>query len=93
MASENCLNHVIINTVVEILLDDPDSEGKGDDGEDPVEDREGGDHGKNDKEEPEEDKDLLIDDVEGKNAHAVMFSHCSRWSIHVKCALGHLKNI
>ena len=37
VASENCLNHVIMNTVVEILLDDPDSEGKGADGKDSVE--------------------------------------------------------
>ena len=90
VASENIPDHIVMDTVVEILLDHSDSEGKGAYGEDPIEEREGGDHSKDDKEEPEEDKDLLINDVESKNAHAVMSGYSSGWSIHVKCALGHL---
>ena len=42
--------------------------------------------------EPQEAVDLLVDDVEGEDAEAVMFGHSSGCSIFVECALGHLKD-
>ena len=57
----------------------------------PVDEDESGDDGQEDHPEPEEDVDLLIDDVQGKHTQAVLFLNSSRRTILVESALGHLK--
>ena len=54
------------------------------------EDLDGGDDGHDDEPEPQEDVDLLIDDVERKHAEAVKLLNCSRRTEFVKRALRHL---
>ena len=60
------------------------------DGEEPVDEPDTGDRGQEDEPEVEEDVDLLIDDVEGQHAQAVMpLSGATRPEL-VEAALGHL---
>ena len=54
------------------------------------EDLDGGDDGHDDEPEPQEDVDLLIDDVERKHAETVKLLNCSRRTEFVKRALRHL---
>ena len=90
-AGQHVHHHVLVDLAVELLHDGPDPELEaGDDGH-PVEDGHGGDHGENDEPEPEKDEDLLVDDVEGKDAEAVVLGHGARGTVHVEGALGHLR--
>ena len=50
-----------------------------------------GPDGHGDEPEPQEDVDLLVDDVQGKHAQAVLLLNSSRRTILVESALGHLK--
>ena len=49
------------------------------------------DEGDNDEPEPEEDVDLLVDDVEGEHAQRVQLLHRTRRTELVELALGHLQ--
>ena len=43
-----------------------------------------------DEPKPEEDIDLLVDDVERKNAEPVNSLYGARWTVLVECAFSHL---
>ena len=58
--------------------------------DEPVDERESGDDGDDDQPEPDEDVDLLVDDVEGQDAEAVFLLHSTGGTIVVERALGHL---
>ena len=49
---------------------------------------EGGHDGQDDEPEPEHDVDLLVDDVEGEDAHGVVSLNCAGGTILVEGALG-----
>ena len=71
----------------------PPQPGHADDGHDP-DGVEGGDESKEDEPEPESDVNLLVDDVEGKNAEAVFPLDSSRRTELVEstfCDLGEMK--
>ena len=61
-----------------------------DDG-DPVHEEGSGDGGEGHQPEPEENKDLLIDDVQGEHAQAILFLNSSGRTVLVEGALGHLR--
>ena len=89
-AGQHVPHHVLVDLAVELLHDGPDPELEaGDDGH-PVEDGHGGDHGENDEPEPEKDEDLLVDDVEGEDAEAVVPGDGAGGPVLVEGALGHL---
>ena len=72
-------------------LDHRDSDtGSKDDG-DAVEEEDAGDGGHQDKPEPEEDIDLLVNNVQWQHAEAVVSLGGAAWSILVKTAFGDLK--
>ena len=75
---------------MQLIHDGADAEGEAGEGGDPVEDGRGGDNGEDHEPEPEEDEDLLVDDVEGEDAEAVVPGHGARGPVHVEGALGHL---
>ena len=50
-----------------------------------------GEDGHNDEPEPKQDKDLLIDDVDGQKTHAIISFDRSGGTILVECTLSHLK--
>ena len=52
----------------------------------------GGPDGDDDVPQPEEDVDLLVDDVHGQDAEAVVALHGARGTVLVECALGDLKD-
>ena len=58
-----------------------------------VPDLNAGDDGDNDEPEPEEDVDLLVDDVERQHAERVKLLDGTRGTELVELALGHLHNI
>ena len=70
--------------------DDVDPQPRDHDHQHPVEDGRRGEQGHEDEPEPQEDVDLLVDDVERQDAEAVVFVDGARGSVLVKCALGHL---
>ena len=49
--------------------------------------------GQDDEPEPEEDIDLLVDDVEGEDAEPIKLLHRPGRTKLVECALGHLKQM
>jgi hypothetical protein len=51
----------------------------------------GGPDGESDEPEPEEDVDLLVDDVHGEDAETVLVLNRSRGTVVVERALGHLE--
>ena len=58
---------------------------------DAVDEEDAGDGGDDDEPEPEEDVDLLVDDVEGQNAETVMPFRGAAWPELVETAFGNLK--
>jgi len=62
--------------------------GDGDHGDD-IYDVDACDDGKNDEPEPESDIDLLIDDVEGEDAHGIVLLNCTWRSVFVEGAFGY----
>ena len=63
----------------------------GDDCEEAVDEPDCRDGSEKDKPEVEEDVDLFIDDVQGKNTEGIMFLNCSRGAIFLEEALCNLK--
>ena len=57
----------------------------------PVEEGQAGDDGDDDQPEPDEDVDLLVDDVEGQDAEAVFLLDGTGGTVVVEGALGHLR--
>ena len=51
----------------------------------------GGDDGEDDEPEPEEDVDLLVNDVQGKNTKTIKLLDSTRRTKLVELAFGHLK--
>ena len=62
---------------MQLIHDGADAEGEAGEGGDPVEDGRGGDDGEDHEPEPEEDEDLLDDDVGGKEAQEVHGLHAA----------------
>ena len=62
---------------------------RADDNDDPVDDDEEAKDGERDEPEPEEDVDLLVDDVEGQDAEGVVLLHLAGGSELVEGALCH----
>ena len=89
-AAQDIFNKLLVNLIERPGHDDTDSEAGDHEDNQSVEDWDRGEDGNADKPEPEEDIDLLVDDVEGKNAEAVMSGDCSGGSIFVKCAFCYL---
>ena len=54
-----------------------------------VDDVKDGEDGEDDEPEPEEDIDLLVEDVDGQDALSVMSLNVATGTILVKCTLGH----
>ena len=61
------------------------------DGDGPDHEVDGGPDGEGDVPEPEEDVDLLVDDVHGQDAEAVLVLHRAGGTVLVEGALGHLR--
>lgn len=55
----------------------------------PVDDGDEGEHGQDDEPEPEEDVDLLVHHVQGKDAHGVVLFEFAGHSVFVEGAFGH----
>ena len=89
-AAQDIFDKLLVNLIERPGHDDTDSEAGDHEDNQSVEDWDRGEDGNANKPEPEEDIDLLVDDVEGKNAEAVMSGDCSGGSIFVKCALCYL---
>ena len=89
-ASETVGHNVLVNIVEAVGHHDVDPDVGDQDDQDAVDEGGGGDQSKGDKPEPQEDIDLLIDNVEGKHAETVKLLNCSRRTEFVKRALRHL---
>ena len=75
------------NTNLDHRYPDPGPEDDGD----TVEEEDASDGGDYNEPEPEEDVDLLVDDVEGQNAETVMPFRGAAWPELVETAFGNLK--
>ena len=60
-------------------------------GRETVEEEDPGDGGHHDQPEPDQDEDLLVDDVQRQNAEAVLELHTSRRTVLVERTFGNLK--
>ena len=90
-AGQDVLHQILVNLAVELLHDGPDPEPEAREDRDPVDDGEGGDHGQEDEPEPKEYEDLLVDNVEGEDAEAVVLCDGARGPVHMEGAFGHLR--
>ena len=61
--AEHILHGILVHLVETATHDDGDPHAGNQEDDDPVQDSQGGDHGHRDEPEPEEDVDLLVDDV------------------------------
>ena len=89
-ASENVFNHLLVNLVESPGHDDADPEARDNEDNHSIADSDCGEDGNTNKPEPKEHIDLLIDDIESKNAKTIMNGHGSRRTVLVKSTLGHL---
>ena len=89
-ASENVFNHLLVNLVESPGHDDADPEAWDHEDNHSVADSDGREDCNANKPEPKEHIDLLIDDIESKNAKTIMNGHGSRRTVLVKSTLGHL---
>ena len=88
--AEHILHGILVHLVETATHDDGDPHAGNQEDDDPVQDSQGGDHGHRDEPEPEEDVDLLVDDVEGEDAEAVVPGDGAGGAVLVEGALGHL---
>ena len=89
-ASENIFNHLLFYLVESPGHDDADPEAWDHEDNHSVADSDGREDCNANKPEPKEHIDLLIDDIESKNAKTIMNGHGSRRTVLVKSTLGHL---
>ena len=89
-AAQDVLNHLLVNLVESPGHDDTDPEAGDHEDNHSVDDSYGREDCNASKPEPKEHIDLLIDDIESKNAKTIMNGHGSRRTVLVKSTLGHL---
>ena len=88
--TEDICHRVLVNLVQGPRHDGVDPEAGDQEHHHPVEDGQGREQGQGHEPEPEEDVDLLVDDVERKYTETVESLYCSRGSEFVECTFRNL---
>ena len=81
-------DQILVHSAVRSEVDVADSEIKGEDGEESVEETHSGDSSQEDEPEVESNVDLLIDDVQRENTQSICLLDGSRGTIELEVALG-----
>ena len=88
--TEDIRHSVLVHLVQGPRHDGVDPEAGDQEHHHPVEDGQGREQGQGHEPEPEEDVDLLVDDVQRQDAETIVFGDGARGSVLVEGALGHL---
>ena len=89
-AAETVVDNVLVNIVEAVGHHDVDPDVGDQDDQDAVDEGGGRDQSKGDKPEPQEDVDLLVDDVESEDAETVLVLDGARGTVLVEGTFGNL---